>query len=147
MTGDPRIPRSQPSVAAAKSTEGFGARLASRALRKGINAAKPLVPLTSSHKNGGSHPNQNNGLALHSLKESEADKKDNIDAGPAAHDGRSFTVSNVGNNGRIYLRYAKLYLVHWHVALWSFPLQLDGSSRSDIQCSNFANAVSLFAPL
>ena len=110
MSNDAKPRKTSPVLATSKSTEGFGARLASRALRKGVNTAKPLVPVTNAGK---SHITTGAAVDSRSPRDTETDKIPlNLDASSvAARDGRQFTVSNVGNNGRIYLRYVQtLYL-------------------------------------
>jgi hypothetical protein len=47
---------------------------------------------------------------LRTRKGSESDKWDvTPDGGSAGREGRQFAVANVGNNGRIYLRYGSFY--------------------------------------
>ncbi|ORY60045.1 uncharacterized protein BCR38DRAFT_350162 [Pseudomassariella vexata] len=61
-------------------------------------APKPLLPATE-RRSG------NDGKHTKSKKESEGDKWDIApDGGSAGREGRQFTVANVGNNGKIYLR-------------------------------------------
>ncbi|KAL2759817.1 hypothetical protein ACRALDRAFT_2023935 [Sodiomyces alcalophilus JCM 7366] len=62
-------------------------------------AAKPLVPITERRSQ------EDKNLTLRTRGDGSCDKADiTPDGGSAGRDGRQFTVSNVGNNGRIYLR-------------------------------------------
>lgn len=72
-----------------------------------VSRTTPLLPL-SERKQG-----QNASLAR-ARTNSELDRIDiTPDGGSAGREGRRFAVSNVGNNGRIYLRYVSLQLTQW----------------------------------
>lgn len=65
--------------------------------------ARPLLPVTERKSQ------EENAALRRPRKESDADKWDiTPDGGSAGREGRQFAVANVGNNGRIYLRYVPL---------------------------------------
>ncbi len=106
-TADARPKRlgSSASRAAASSPKLSSARLPARiatANRAAATTGKPLLPATErlSHEE----------KALPRVgREAEADKDDVAPDGTSAgREGRQFAVANVGNNGRIYLRYVGL---------------------------------------
>ena len=62
--------------------------------------SKPLVPVTERKSQ------EENTYVWRFKKDSEGEKTDiTPDGGSAGREGRQFTVANVGNNGRIYLRW------------------------------------------
>ncbi|KAJ6788405.1 hypothetical protein PWT90_04686 [Aphanocladium album] len=87
-------------TSAAASTSAKPTTTAShRILRKGSVGKQPLVPLTEARHY---HLERS---ASRGARETESEKWDaSLDNASAARDGRQFTVSNVGNHGRIYLR-------------------------------------------
>lgn len=61
--------------------------------------AKPLVPITERRSQ------EDKNLTLRARSGGSCEKADiTPDGGSGGRDGRQFTVANVGNNGRIYLR-------------------------------------------
>ncbi|CAM1509055.1 Fc.00g027940.m01.CDS01 [Cosmosporella sp. VM-42] len=107
---DPRSKRTSPRSGAmgftiANTSKSNNSRTATTTTRIAPTsaAAKPLVPVTErkSYEGIGS-------AAARTRKESEAEGSNKWDitpdGGSAGREGRQFTVSNVGNNGRIYLR-------------------------------------------
>lgn len=93
----PRALPSKPSHTAAKNTT---TRWISRTFTPGSSAiSKPLLPLSESRC-----PSDKRGTDLRTETDSET-----VEIAPegtsAGRTGRQFAVSNVGNNGRIYLRY------------------------------------------
>jgi hypothetical protein len=68
--------------------------------RQTSGATRPLVPVTERKSQ------EENVYRWHIKRESEGEKLDIApDGGSAGREGRQFTVANVGNNGRIYLRW------------------------------------------
>lgn len=76
-----------------------------RVVRKPSVGKQPLVPLSEARQYGLQRSASSRGAAH---KDAESEKWE--DNASAARDGRQFAVSNVGNNGRIYLRYVSLLL-------------------------------------
>lgn len=98
----PLIPSS--FSAAAPATPSSSKPAAHRLLRKPSLAKQPLVPLAEAR-----HYHHERSVSRAGARENDSEKWDaNWDNPSAARDGRQFTVSNVGNNGRIYLRYVPL---------------------------------------
>jgi hypothetical protein len=65
-----------------------------------VATAKPLVPVTERKSQ-----EENNPVRRPKKVEGDGEKWDiTPDGGSAGREGRQFTVANVGNNGRIYLR-------------------------------------------
>ncbi|KAM3511950.1 hypothetical protein MY11210_004421 [Beauveria gryllotalpidicola] len=96
----PLIPSS--FSAAAPATPSSSKPPAHRLLRKPSLAKQPLVPLAEAR-----HYHHERSVSRAGPRETESEKWDaNWDNPSAARDGRQFTVSNVGNNGRIYLSLA-----------------------------------------
>ncbi|KAM3556646.1 hypothetical protein ARSEF4850_005424 [Beauveria asiatica] len=105
----PRAPDASPLVpssfsaaaaAAAPATPSSSKLAAHRPLRKPSLVKQPLVPLAEAR-----HYHHERSVSRAGARETESEKWDaNWDNPSAARDGRQFTVSNVGNNGRIYLR-------------------------------------------
>lgn len=86
-----------------KPTESSTARLAAKVVRKASAATRPLLPLSEGKLY------QDRAESRGHSRETETEKWHvNLDNAAAARDGRQFTVANVGNNGRIYLRYRNL---------------------------------------
>lgn len=76
-------------------------------MRQQAPSAKPLVPVTERISE------ERNPIATRRTRaDSSADDKFEIapDGASAGRDGRQFTVANVGNNGRIYLRWVAILL-------------------------------------
>ena len=64
------------------------------------SSARPLVPVTEKKIQ-----NDANSVARPRKQDADGDRWDiTPDGGSAGREGRQFTVANVGNNGRIYLR-------------------------------------------
>lgn len=98
-----RTPRSPPQDARFARGAPLGGRepvRAGRITRQPSGASKPLVPVTERRS-------QEESVHMWRIKrDGEREKGDIIpDGGSAGREGRNFTVANVGNNGRIYLRY------------------------------------------
>ena len=97
---------SSSSSAAAASSSSSAKPVAHRLLRKGSVGKPPLVPLTEARQY-----QHERSASRGAARETESEKWDaNPDNASAARDGRQFAVANVGNHGRIYLRYVKLLL-------------------------------------
>ena len=98
---DVRFARNPP-LAGRETTAGHrGGRIT----RQPSGASKPLVPLTERKSQ------EESTHAWRIKNNSEGDKTDiTPDGGSAGREGRQFTVANVGNNGRIYLRWDSLRL-------------------------------------
>ncbi len=95
---------SSSSSAAAASSSSSAKPVAHRLLRKGSVGKPPLVPLTEARQY-----QHERSASRGAARETESEKWDaNPDNASAARDGRQFAVANVGNHGRIYLRYVKL---------------------------------------
>lgn len=96
--------RKSPTVPGySKPTESSAARLTSKVVRKASAATKPLLPLSEGKLY------QDRAESRGQPREPETDKWHlNLENTTPARDGRQFTVANVGNNGRIYLRYDTL---------------------------------------
>lgn len=90
---------SRPAVLGGKSAKDATVpKLASRTARLASAAGRRLVPLTERRF-------QDEKETSRGKQDTEADKWDIApDGGSAGREGRQFTVANVGNNGRIYLR-------------------------------------------
>lgn len=92
------------AAAPASTTPSSSKPTAHRLLRKPSLVKQPLVPLAEAR-----HYHHERSVSRAGARETESEKWDaNWDNPSAARDGRQFTVSNVGNNGRIYLRYVPL---------------------------------------
>lgn len=77
-----------------------GAGRGGRITRQPSNTSRPLVPVNERK----SH--EENGYTWRIKRDGEAEKTDIApDGGSAGREGRQFAVANVGNNGRIYLRW------------------------------------------
>ena len=73
-------------------------------------ASKPLVPLTERRGREGKRN-------LVGAKETDPEKCEIApDGSSGGREGRQFTVANVGNNGRIYLRYVQCFV---SAAVWT----------------------------
>jgi hypothetical protein len=96
---DARFRRISPkNGSSAKETGGVGGKWMSK-MRLTPATTKPLVPVTERKSQ------EENKLVITHIKKDEDDKWDiTPDGGSAGREGRQFTVANVGNNGRIYLR-------------------------------------------
>lgn len=92
-------------------------KMTPKTTRKASVTGRPLVPVTERRS-------QEDKTLPRGGKDSDA-QKDRGDitpeGGSAGREGRQFTVSNVGNNGRIYLRYAVPCLGFLLVAVASIP--------------------------
>lgn len=90
---DARPPRNAP-LAGREAAAGHR-----RIARQPSGASKPLVPVTE-------RKSQEENVHVWRIKKDSEDKSDiTPDGGSAGREGRQFTVANVGNNGRIYLRW------------------------------------------
>lgn len=95
---EPKLKRVSPRTAILAGKDTTTTRAASKSLRS-ATSSRPLVPLTERR----SHEDKTLSRAN---KDVEAEKWEVApDGGSAGREGRQFTVANVGNNGRIYLRY------------------------------------------
>lgn len=93
----PLLPSSTAKGAASAQKPTSTKWIAKTLTRGASTASKPLVPLSERR----SHDEKKQ-------RETESDKWDIApDGGSAGREGRQFTVANVGNNGRIYLRYVR----------------------------------------
>lgn len=98
-----RTPRSPPQDARFARDAPLAGReppRAGRIARQPSGASKPLVPATE-------RKSQEESVHVWRIKRDGEREKGDItpDGGSAGREGRNFTVANVGNNGRIYLRY------------------------------------------
>ena len=93
-----RSKRISPKTTVVAGKDATTTRTASKSIRS-TTSARPLVPLTERR----SHEDK---LIARSKRDAEAERWEVApDGGSAGREGRQFTVANVGNNGRIYLRY------------------------------------------
>lgn len=93
-------PRS--NVASAK--EAVTTRSRAKSTRLAPGAARPIVPLTERR----AHDERDKSPTNHINDAGELKWEVAPDGGSAGREGRQFTVANVGNNGKIYLRYVTL---------------------------------------
>lgn len=102
-------PRSTP----VSGKESVTTRSRAKSTRLAPGAARPIVPLTERR----THEDRDKSPTNYTSETSELRWEVAPDGGSAGREGRQFTVSNVGNNGRIYLRYVlKLRITrirHW----------------------------------
>ena len=83
---------------------GLGARPKSKTRATPAALSKPLLPVSE-------RKSQEDNAPYLRVKKGSDEKWDiTPDGGSAGREGRQFTVANVGNNGRIYLRYVVVYL-------------------------------------
>lgn len=109
-TRDPRFKRTSPRTPVAPALRDASATYPKPSTTAPSLRAKRNSPTTAT---GGKPPNvmterksQGERSTLRTRKGSESDKWDvTPDGGSAGREGRQFAVANVGNNGRIYLRY------------------------------------------
>ncbi|KAG5980306.1 hypothetical protein E4U55_004171 [Claviceps digitariae] len=95
----PLPPRAFPAKAPSNAAKSTTTRWISKTLTRAPSAAsKPLLPLSESR-----HRSENRDTAPRSENDTDA-VEIAPDGSSAGREGRQFTVSNVGNNGRIYLR-------------------------------------------
>lgn len=97
---DPKFKKISPnsSTAVGKDASSFG-KTTSKSTRSTHAPARPLVPVTERR----SHESKSISKGKRDI---EAEGWEVVpDGGSAGREGRQFTVANVGNNGRIYLRY------------------------------------------
>lgn len=88
----------KPSNLAARDTS-VSSKAPHRPTRAAALSPKPLVPVTERRQNG-------DRTSPRARKDADADRWELVpDGASAGREGRQFTVANVGNNGRIYLRY------------------------------------------
>lgn len=97
-----RGPPAIPSVGSGK--EPMTTRSRSKSTRLAPGAGKPIVPVTERRV----HEDKTSPK----LRTEAGEQKWEVapDGGSAGREGRQFTVANVGNNGKIYLRYASCLL-------------------------------------
>lgn len=101
---DPRLKRVSPRSVTTAAKEASSPKVAASAAPRSArpppaSAGRPLVPSAERRSHGEKGP-------LRARKGSDAEKWEvTPDGGSAGREGRHFAVANVGNNGRIYLRY------------------------------------------
>lgn len=80
--------------------------------------ANPLLPVTERKSQ------EEKAASRRPRKNSDNDKWDiTPDGGSAGREGRQFTVANVGNNGRIYLRYVPQDIRGWPCQPLTYPFE------------------------
>lgn len=98
---DTRLRGAPSRLTFASGKESATTRSRSKSTRLAPGASRPIVPLTERR----AHEERDKSPTNHTYESGESKWEVAPDGASAGREGRQFTVANVGNHGRIYLRY------------------------------------------
>lgn len=119
--GDAKGKRVSPKIAAPVGRDAPATKKALKTLRIPSAGSRPLLPAAERklHMETTGSRSRKGSVADNARPDGPAD------ATTAGREARQFTVANVGNNGRIYLRYVAcgipLFGLWWRRGVWSHP--------------------------